>query len=91
MAVYMISYDLNKPGQGYDKLYEAIKEASIYDTWMHYLDSTWFIKSNLSTKQVFAKLEPYIDKNDHLLVMEVTNNYYGYLPNDAWDYLKKMF
>ena len=91
MAVYMITYDLNKPGQNYDKLYEAIQAASSYNTWMHYLDSTWFIQSTLSTKQVFEKLEPHIDKNDNLLVMEVKNNYYGRLPKDAWDYLAKMF
>lgn len=91
MAVYMITYDLNKPGQNYDKLYEAIKKCASNDVWMHYLDSTWFIKTNLSTKQVFEKLEPNIDRNDSLLVMEVKDNYYGRLPKDAWDYLAKMF
>ena len=91
MAVYMITYDLNKPGQNYDKLYEAIKKCSSNDTWMHYLDSTWFIKTNLSTKQVYEQLAPCLDKSDNILVMEVTNNYYGYLPNKAWDYLKGMF
>ena len=91
MAVYMITYDLNKPGQNYDKLYEAIKKCSSNNTWMHYLDSTWFIKTNLSTKQVFENLEPYIDKNDNILVMEVKNNYYGRLPNKAWEYLPNMF
>jgi len=91
MPVYMITYDLNKPGQNYDKLYEAIKKASHNNVWMHYLDSTWFIQTNLSTKQVFEQLEPHIDKNDNLLVMEVKGNYYGRLPKDAWDYLSKMF
>lgn len=37
MSALLISYDLNKPGQKYERLYEKIKALG---TWWHYLDST---------------------------------------------------
>ncbi|WP_069997771.1 hypothetical protein [Cellulosilyticum sp. I15G10I2] len=89
MKVFLISYDLNKSGQDYNSLYEAIKACSYSDTWWHYLDSTWIIKSNLSVSQVSDKLKSVMDDNDSLLVIEVINNYAGWLPQKAWDYLKQ--
>lgn len=89
MKAYLITYDLNKSGQNYSGLYDAIKTASYNDTWWHYLDSTWIIKSSMTTSQVYDILKPYIDNNDHILVIEVVENYYGFLPNDAWKYLKE--
>lgn len=91
MAVYLITYDLNKTGQNYESLYEAIKKASSNDVWMHYLDSTWIIKSDLSSKQIYDILKPSVDDNDLFLIIKVTNDYYGWLPDGAWDYLSKMF
>lgn len=89
MSVYLITYDLNKKDKDYESLFEKIKEFSYFDTWWHYLDSTWIIKSNLSSLEISNKLQSVMDNNDFLLVIEVKNNYYGWLPEDAWDYLKK--
>lgn len=88
--VYIISYDLNKSGQDYQKLYKAIKECST-GIWIHCLDSTWLIKSYKSTSEIQRILKNAIDDNDSLLVMEVKNNYSGWLPKDVWDYLSDMF
>ena len=88
--IYLITYDLNKPGQNYKGLYDAIKNASD-GSWMHYLDSTWIIRTNLSTKQVCDRIKPCVDNSDNFLVVEIKENYYGWLPNEAWDYFKKMF
>jgi len=65
MTAYIISYDLNRPGQNYNELFEAIKALG---TWWHCLDSTWIVKSNLTSVQVRDKLSSCIDKNDRLLV-----------------------
>ena len=40
MATYMIGYDLNRPGQDYPALIDAIKRLG---TWWHHLDSTWIV------------------------------------------------
>ena len=85
--VYLISYDLNKADKNYTDLYDAIKKAST-GAWWHYLDSTWIIKSNLTVADVSNRLKATMDNNDSLLVIEVKNNYAGWLKKEAWDYLR---
>ncbi len=83
--VYLITYDLNKPGQKYDDLYEAIKNSSTY--WVHFLDSAWIIKSALSVNQVSNNIRAKVDESDNFLVIEVTNNKQGWLPQKIWEYI----
>lgn len=64
---YLITYDLNRPGQNYDKLYEAIKKLG---TWWHCLDSTWLVISSKSAKEIRVYLKSYFDFNDSLLVIK---------------------
>lgn len=84
--VHLISYDLNKPGQNYDDVYEAIKELG--SSWWHYLDSTWLVDTNLTADQISDRIKKHIDKNDYLLVIGVTSDYAGWLPEKAWEWLK---
>ncbi|MCK4822773.1 hypothetical protein KA005_43820 [bacterium] len=84
MKVFLVSYDLKKPGRNYTELYEALKKAH---TWWHYLDSCWLLKTSLSARQLFDSLKPHIDGNDFLLIIEVTKNYTGWLPQKAWDWM----
>lgn len=85
MSVYTISYDLNQPGQQYQSLYRAIKSSG---TWWHYLDSTWLLSTNKSAAQVSARLREELDETDSLLVIKVTDEYSGYLPKKAWDWIQ---
>lgn len=85
--VYLITYDLNKPGQDYEGLYEAIK---CLGPWWHYLDSTWLVDTSLNSAQaVWQELSSQIDEGDYLLIIKVTRDYYGWLANDAWDWIDK--
>jgi hypothetical protein len=68
MAVYMVGYDLNKPGQDYSDLFEAIKS---YGMWWHHLDSTWIIVTDESAARVMNNLRQYMDNNDELLVATI--------------------
>lgn len=66
MTTYLITYDLNRPGQNYNDLFEAIKAIG---TWWHCLDSTWVVKSNLTAVQIRDSLSNNMDQNDSLLVL----------------------
>lgn len=88
MAVYMITYDLNKKGQDYENVIQAIKDAST-GIWCSFWKSSYLIKSNLTVQQVSDKITPHLDGNDTLLVIEVKQNYQGWLSNDQWEYIKK--
>ncbi|WP_020208906.1 hypothetical protein [Gilvimarinus chinensis] len=86
MSVHCVSYDLNKPGQDYTALYEELKKSPGY--W-HYLDSTWLISTSETATELFQRIKPHIDNNDTVLVIKVTNEYSGWLPEKAWGWLKE--
>ena len=67
VATYIISYDLDKAGQNYKTLYDAIKS---YGTWWHHLDSTWCIVTQHTVEEVTGHLSQCLDNNDSLLVMK---------------------
>ena len=68
MTKYLITYDLNKPGQDYAGLYDAIKALGEYK---HPLDSTWFVKSSKTAASIRDLLKAKIDHNDKLFITEV--------------------
>jgi hypothetical protein len=76
MATYMIGYDLNKTGQDYSSLIQAIEG---YGTYWHCLDSTWLIKADGPAIANVNYLAQFIDSNDELLVLEITPR-----PDAAW-------
>jgi hypothetical protein len=82
--IYAINYDLKEPGRDYVGLYEAIKGCG---AWWHYLESTWLVDTNLDAEGIWKRLSPHFDENDRALVIGVTKNYQGWLPNDAWEWI----
>ena len=86
MKAYSITYDLKAPGRNYESLYEAIKETG---KWWHYLESTWLIITDKTSRQIWDSLAPTIDKNDLLLIIEIRNDSYGWLPEKAWEWINE--
>lgn len=82
--VYLITYDLNRPGQNYESLYKAIKS---YGSWAKPLESTWLIDTREKANQISDRLRPHIDKNDSLLVTEIGNDRAGWLSKEIWNWL----
>lgn len=82
--IYMISYDLNTPGQKYTKLKEKIESLG---TWCHYLESTYLLKTHLSVYEVQDALAPCFDSNDKMLVCQVIKPIAGLLTSDNWDWV----
>lgn len=66
MPVYMIGYDLKKPGKDYQTLINAITKS--FPNYWHCLDSTWLIVTDHTPKQVADYLLQFIDANDRVLV-----------------------
>ena len=84
--ILLISYDLKRPGQTYSRLYEAIKS---YGNWWHYLESVWLIDTERTPREVFEHLAPNIDKNDRMLVVEIKEGSWGWLPSEAWTWMRQ--
>lgn len=85
---YMITYDLNSPGQNYDQIIKIIKE-NISLSWCSFWKSSYLIKSNLSTKQIQEKIQPYLDSSDRMIIIEVNNNYQGWSTEDDWKFIRE--
>lgn len=85
--LYIIDYDLRKPGRDYDPLIAAIKA---YGDWAHALKSTWVINTRQSAAQVRDNLVRHIDANDGLLVAEFGNSaaWHG-LPDEISSWLRE--
>lgn len=86
---YLITYDLNTEGQDYENVIAAIKSASD-GTCCSYWKSSYLIRSSLQTADAVSdKITPYLDSNDTLIVMEVTQNYQGWLSKKGWAYIRE--
>lgn len=66
---YVISYDLNTPGQNYNDLYKEIK--AISNSWCHPVDSTWYITSDLSAEAIRNRLYA-VDGTDAVIVSKAS-------------------
>jgi hypothetical protein len=68
MKAYLVSYDLDKPGQDYQRLISEIERLG----GVKILYSEWVIKSNLTAAQLRDHLYAFMDGNDMLLVVAMT-------------------
>ncbi|MFA6459449.1 MAG: hypothetical protein WCV79_03605 [Candidatus Paceibacterota bacterium] len=84
--ILLISYNLNNTGKDYSSFYNTIKSA---DSWWHYIKSIWMIKTTLGVDEWNERLHAQMAPGDHLLIVDVTNqNRNGWLPKDAWKWIK---
>lgn len=71
METFLIGYDLNKPRKegDYPNIISEIK--TLFPNWWHHLDSTWIVKSDLTTVEIRDKLKSCLDDGDELLVVKL--------------------
>ena len=88
--VYMITYDLNGDDKQYDGVISAIENCAIGEPFSQW-QSSYLIKSNLQASGIWRKIRPYLDDDDTLIIIEVTNNYKGWLTKADWRQVKSLF
>lgn len=71
MPIYIVSYDLNQPGQDYGSLIKAIESFKGYKPL---LKSTWAVCHSGTAKDVFNFLSSYVDDTDRLFISVLTEN-----------------
>jgi hypothetical protein len=70
MAIYIVSYDLKQPGQVYEPVWEYFKKFNRCKP----LESLYLIETSKSAGQVRDDIHALIDRNDKLLVIQVTHS-----------------
>lgn len=78
MALYLVTYELNRPGMFHPALFKRIETAG--NAW-HAMNATWFVQTALSASQLAGRIKEALDANDKLVVCKVT-------PDAAWAALK---
>ncbi|CCO12069.2 putative uncharacterized protein [Carnobacterium maltaromaticum LMA28] len=86
---FMLTYDLNSPGQSYDDVIKTIKEDISTGVWCSYWKSSYLLRSNLTPHQMIAKLKPFLDNGDRFFITEIVDNKGGWLTDKNWDYINK--
>lgn len=86
--VYLMVFDRD-PTYNYELLHNVIKmDPYIYD-WWHYLQSTYILVSTLTADALADRLMLSF-KNQRFLLVEINSkNYQGWLPKDAWEWIRK--
>jgi hypothetical protein len=86
MAVYLDHDQFNTPGKDYAPFHAEVKKLA--NGWFSYFNDSWIINNaQLSSKEIAEKLFPYMTKSDRLLVVKLTKDYFGWLPQEAWKWL----
>ena len=86
--IYVVSYLLN-PKRDASQLLTEIQSPPV--GWCHYLDDTWLIATNETAQAVYNRLSKYLVNTDMILIIEMKPdaNYFGLLPEDAWDWIEQ--
>ena len=82
--VYVVSYDLRKPGQDYKGLFDELQASP---GWWHYLESTWLIATSESANELYDRLRKHLDRDDSILVIQAGGDRQGWLPKKAWEWI----
>ncbi len=85
MPVYCVSYDLKGPNRDYESLIEALQSEG---RWWRFLESTWLISTDETPSDLWKRLSPTITRKDCILIIEVRNNAQGWLPREAWEWIR---
>jgi hypothetical protein len=86
MPVFQISYDLNKPGQNYERLHAEIKRT---DRWTRVLESTWLVWTTETVTQLQTRLNRVIHRNNRLFISRVTRENGGWMDRAVWAWLNR--
>ncbi|NOI60893.1 hypothetical protein [Vibrio coralliilyticus] len=85
MSVFSISYDLNSPGQKYTQIHSVLES---FPGYVHLMDSTWLVSTQLNSQQLLDKFKPMLDGNDKLFISKVNaSEYSGWLSDKEWGWI----
>ena len=87
--IYIVSYDLNKQGQRYKELIDAINKLG-YDR-LHPEESFWLIATDkLNADSILKQLKPFLDSNDRMFISKaVASDRAGWLTENQWNWVNK--
>lgn len=86
MAARLISYHLKNPEKGDYENFARVIQA--YD-YVQLSETSYAVATDEYPKDIFARLEPYIDEDDCLVVIALTRFYMAHHGKDVLEWLDK--
>lgn len=86
--IYLMVFDRNLL-YNYQILHDAIKKDPYIKDWWHYMQSSYVLISPLSANALAERLMINFNNHRFLLIEINSKNYQGWLPQDAWTWIKK--
>lgn len=71
---YLITYDLNIPGQNHQKVLDLIKNTY---AWVRLSESSYAIRSDELPETIYRRFAPLLDGNDVFYVIQLNRFYFG--------------
>ena len=90
MAVYVVTWNLNRERANYDAARKAfVDHLDRYENIADRLDSTRWVKTDLTAHQLSKDLQSKMDSNDRLFVCKVNaTQRAGWLSKKVWEWLQ---
>ncbi len=86
MAVRLITYDLNNPGQNHSKILTKIKA---FSAWAKLSESSYAVETSESPQSIYSAFSPLLDQNDDFLVITLTSPLAGQASQKVIDWLQR--
>lgn len=82
---YIVTYDLKQPVEKYTPFFEELRRSY---KWSHYIENTWIVLRYDALAELGSKLRPLIFQSDRLLILPAKGPADGWLPKDAWQWIR---
>lgn len=84
--VYLVTYDLNKPGKDYSNLYAALRQYQYIRD--NNLDSVWFVSTSWTVSEIYEHLRHHMDTSDRIVITQMrTGEHQGWMHKDIWAWI----
>ena len=88
--VLLVSFDLQTSDEQFKErvanLWNVFAQS---EDWWHFLTFAWLVATSDTASEFYNKLAPCLRAGDRMLIVEVTQHYWGTLPKEAWDWIYK--
>jgi CRISPR-associated endonuclease Cas2 len=88
MGTYIVTYDLNNERKArgvYEPIIKYVKDR----TWARLSESSYAVNASETPQQIYDQLKRYLDSDDNLYVITLTNPYFGQGPKEVNDWLAR--
>ena len=83
---YLVTYQFKGQAGTYTALFETLKS---FGEWWHFIDGSWIVMTDQTAQQIYDRLKPTLDANINILIFELGHDRQGWLPQKAWDWIKR--